>query len=242
MAAPKFPLTMGDGAKVRTMEELREHTDLYTLETHFSDGTIMRWLKNHNYEEFVEKIEGLQKTTDSFHEELCYALGIHITEEMKEKYIAQIVSLSNEEPKNSDTVDTIKEKPTDTTPEFIEKSAFTMEYDVLSEGTADMFASKLNYEDDGFVFYKTDNYFLYASEYNLPDGAYNLWGGFLGLGKCALRCPWHRTDLHGKEDVIFPIQEETEERMLYAPNILGLIIKEEHVVWKDCLIYRREGQ
>lgn len=71
-----FLLEMGDGKKVRTIEELREHFDLETVRSYYADGRLIRWLKSRDYEEEAEKIEDLDPHLDSFEEGLCEVLGV----------------------------------------------------------------------------------------------------------------------------------------------------------------------
>lgn len=42
----KFALTMKDGTKVRTLNELREHFDLERVIGYFLDGRLQKWLED----------------------------------------------------------------------------------------------------------------------------------------------------------------------------------------------------
>ena len=89
MAAPKFPLTMGDGTKARTLEELQAHADLYTLEQRVSDQRLARWLADRGYEAQKAQVEQLQVGSSNFHQQLCEALGIPWSEILWKDYQAQ---------------------------------------------------------------------------------------------------------------------------------------------------------
>jgi hypothetical protein len=87
MAMPKFTLTMGDGAEVRTLEELREHADIYTLEQCYFNGTLLRWLKawEHPWEQIMGDIERYDGDY-TLHETLCDAFQIPWSEELEIAY------------------------------------------------------------------------------------------------------------------------------------------------------------
>ena len=88
MAKPKITLTMGDGAEVRTLEELREHADIYTLEQCYFDGSLLRWLKawGHPWERIMGDIERYDGDY-TLHETLCDAFQIPWSEELETAYI-----------------------------------------------------------------------------------------------------------------------------------------------------------
>lgn len=87
MAKPKITLTMGDGTEVRTLEELREHADIYTLEQCYFNGSLLRWLKawGHPWERIMGDIERYDGDC-TLHETLCDAFQIPWNEELEIAY------------------------------------------------------------------------------------------------------------------------------------------------------------
>lgn len=74
----KFPLIMGNGAEVRTLEELRENFNLESVIGYFVDGKLKVWLNDRYYEEEamqVEQLEGKEKS-NALKEKLCEILGV----------------------------------------------------------------------------------------------------------------------------------------------------------------------
>ena len=91
----KFPLSLADGTKARSLEELREHADIQSLAGYYRDGKLQRWLVANYLDEENSKIESIRdlyvkKSVESgFNElkELTQALGINsISEEQIAKY------------------------------------------------------------------------------------------------------------------------------------------------------------
>lgn len=87
MARPKITLVMSDGAEVRTLEELREHADIYTLEQYYFDGSLLRWLKawGHPWEQIMGDIERYDGDY-TLHETLCDAFQIPWSEALEDNY------------------------------------------------------------------------------------------------------------------------------------------------------------
>lgn len=91
----KFPLSLADGTKARSLEELREHADIQSLAGYYRDGKLQRWLVANYLDEENSKIESIRdlyvkKSVESgFNElkELTQALGINsISEEQIANY------------------------------------------------------------------------------------------------------------------------------------------------------------
>ena len=91
----KFPLSLADGTKARSLEELREHADIQSLAGYYRDGKLQRWLAANYLDEENSKIESIKdsyakKNVDSVLselKELTQALGINsISEEQIAKY------------------------------------------------------------------------------------------------------------------------------------------------------------
>ena len=72
----RFPLEMGNGVKVNTLEELREHFDLERVLGHYIDGKLLVWLEGRYYENEATQIAGLNHEDADFNSRLCNVLGV----------------------------------------------------------------------------------------------------------------------------------------------------------------------
>lgn len=70
------PLIMGDGARVRSIEELREYFDLATVLKYHANGKLEEWLLGHYYDEEAEKIKSLDVSQEGFKQQLCEILKV----------------------------------------------------------------------------------------------------------------------------------------------------------------------
>ena len=75
----KFALQMADGEKVRTIEDLREHFDLESVMTYFSDGKLLEWLGDRYYDTEADTIRSLSGEEGDFKQRLCAALQVAYT-------------------------------------------------------------------------------------------------------------------------------------------------------------------
>ena len=57
----KFPLEMANGAKVRTLEDLKEHYDVASVIKYYKDGRLQRWLKANYQDEIAENLQESEK-------------------------------------------------------------------------------------------------------------------------------------------------------------------------------------
>lgn len=76
MAKIKSPLLMADGAKVRTIEELREHFDIASVLAYYDSGKLHEWLENYYYDVEAEKIGKLDSSSTDIKEKICGILGV----------------------------------------------------------------------------------------------------------------------------------------------------------------------
>ncbi len=67
----KFPLTMKNDVKVRTIEDLREYFDLEKVVEYFLDGKLLAWLDARYYEKESDAIQSLQKDDEKLQQKLC---------------------------------------------------------------------------------------------------------------------------------------------------------------------------
>ena len=73
----KFALTMADGCKARTLEDLREHFDLEKVTGYFLDGKLKEWLTDRYYDIEAEALQELDMKIADFPHSLCIALGVY---------------------------------------------------------------------------------------------------------------------------------------------------------------------
>ena len=66
----KFPLAMADGTKARSIEELREHSDVASIATYFEDGRLQRWLLANYLDDEAKKVEEIKELFDSENKKL----------------------------------------------------------------------------------------------------------------------------------------------------------------------------
>lgn len=72
----KFPLDMGEDAKVRTIEDLRERFDTERLVGHFVSGKLQIWLSDRHYKAELEAVEKLSVNNENLVRELCQIFRI----------------------------------------------------------------------------------------------------------------------------------------------------------------------
>lgn len=88
MAKVKFQLEMG-GEKVRTMEQLREHFDIFEGMEYVENGKLVKWLKSRGEDELAETVSALDPQGTDCPKKLCCALGIAFNE-LKYQQLLQI--------------------------------------------------------------------------------------------------------------------------------------------------------
>lgn len=76
MAKIKSPLLMADGARVRTMEELREHFDIASVLAYYDNGKLREWLENYYYDAEADEVGKLDSSSADIKEKLCGILGV----------------------------------------------------------------------------------------------------------------------------------------------------------------------
>lgn len=79
----KFPLKMPDGAEARTIEELREHFDLATVLSYYSNGRLAKWLEDRYYDDEAKKVAELSSSSDDLGKQICDILGVAYSEDTK---------------------------------------------------------------------------------------------------------------------------------------------------------------
>ena len=88
MAKVKFQLEMG-GEKVRTLEQLREHFDIFEGMEYVENGKLVKWLKSRGEDELAETVSALDPQGTDCTKKLCCALGIAFND-LKYQQLLQI--------------------------------------------------------------------------------------------------------------------------------------------------------
>lgn len=118
----KFPLNMADGSAVRTIEELREHFDLMSVLSYYSNGKLINWLESRYYDEEAQKVKALDSASEHFKMELCAILGVNYSD-----YKENNVELKDVEKKNERVEILKKYTADDTILEAADRVAFSQE-------------------------------------------------------------------------------------------------------------------
>ena len=66
---------MADGAKVRTLEDLRDHFDWPHVLGYFLDGKLAEWLRDRYFDELAASVESLPAESPDLEQQLCHRLG-----------------------------------------------------------------------------------------------------------------------------------------------------------------------
>ena len=88
MAKVKFQLEIG-GEKVRTLEQLREHFDIFEGMEYVKNGKLVKWLKSRGEDELAETVSALDPQGTDCPKKLCCALGIAFND-LKYQQLLQI--------------------------------------------------------------------------------------------------------------------------------------------------------
>lgn len=72
----KFALNMAEGAKARTLADLRAHFDLEHATAHFLSGKLQEWLTDRYYDAEGAAVARLEPKAVDFPQKLCEALGV----------------------------------------------------------------------------------------------------------------------------------------------------------------------
>lgn len=72
----RFLLEMKDGAKARTLSELKEHWDVEKIRGYFFDGRLKTWLNDRPYADISEKVAALDENDDHLSQKLCEIFGV----------------------------------------------------------------------------------------------------------------------------------------------------------------------
>ena len=81
-----FPLVMKNGAKVRSIEELRENADIETIVSAYLDGKLNRWCKAFHYDDVPDKMSDV---TEAMIWQIYETLGIKLEQEQIDAYMSE---------------------------------------------------------------------------------------------------------------------------------------------------------
>lgn len=78
----RFPLDMGNGVEVRTLEELQANFSIEKILGYYADGKLVTWLRDRYLDDIEDKICGLNKDNSDFAKQICDAFGVEYNEEV----------------------------------------------------------------------------------------------------------------------------------------------------------------
>lgn len=96
-----FPLVMKNGAKVRTIEDLRKNADIESIMSHYMKGTLSRWCKAFHYDDIINETDNIK---EQIIRKLYETLEIDVNEDELKQYLENN-AISDE----ADVVDEVKE-------------------------------------------------------------------------------------------------------------------------------------
>lgn len=79
----RFPLEMDNGAEARTLDELREHFSMEKVVLYYSEGKLLRWLRNNYLDEEAEAISELDPKDPELNRKICGIFDVEYNESAK---------------------------------------------------------------------------------------------------------------------------------------------------------------
>lgn len=79
----RFPLEMDNGAEARTLDELRGHFSMEKVVLYYSDGKLLKWLRNNYLDEEAEAISELDPKDPELNRKLCGIFDVEYNESAK---------------------------------------------------------------------------------------------------------------------------------------------------------------
>lgn len=79
----RFPLEMENGAEARTLDELREHFSMERVLRYYSDGRLIKWLRNNYLDEEAEAISELDLKDPELNKKICGIFNVEYNESAK---------------------------------------------------------------------------------------------------------------------------------------------------------------
>lgn len=78
----RFPLDMGNGIEVRTLEELQENFSIDRVLGYYADGKLLTWLKDRYLDDIADAVSILDKNDSGFVKNICDVFGVEYNEEI----------------------------------------------------------------------------------------------------------------------------------------------------------------
>lgn len=85
----RFPLDMGNGIEVRTLEELQENFSIEKVLAYYTDGKLITWLRDRYLDDIADAISDLNKDDSDFTLKICNAFGVEYNEEVDMKALEE---------------------------------------------------------------------------------------------------------------------------------------------------------
>ena len=79
----RFPLEMDNGAEARTLDELREHFSMEKVVLYYSEGKLLKWLRNNYLDEEAEAISELDPKDPELNRKICGIFDVEYNESEK---------------------------------------------------------------------------------------------------------------------------------------------------------------
>ena len=76
----RFPLDMGQGIEVRSIEELKENFSLSHVLMYISNGKLVTWLRDRNEDDIADAIEKLDKSDSDLPRKVCSIFDVFYDE------------------------------------------------------------------------------------------------------------------------------------------------------------------
>ena len=79
----RFPLEMDNGAEARILDELREHFSMEKVVLYYSEGKLLKWLRNNYLDEEAEAISELDPKDPELNQKICGIFDVEYNESAK---------------------------------------------------------------------------------------------------------------------------------------------------------------
>lgn len=76
----RFPLDMGQGIEVRSIEELKENFSLSHVLMYISNGKLVTWLRDRHEDDIADAIEKLDKSDSDLPRKVCLIFDVFYDE------------------------------------------------------------------------------------------------------------------------------------------------------------------
>lgn len=77
----RFPLDMGNGVEVRTLEELKANFSIEKVLGYYTDGKLITWLRDRYLDDIADKLMGIDKDDTEISKKICNVFDVEYKEE-----------------------------------------------------------------------------------------------------------------------------------------------------------------